>query len=108
MEDETKEILSVGFLTIAGVLGTLLLLGILFRTVGREFQKYDEETRAQVVEQSRAYNEGMAKNLDKLCVEWELTNNAAVAQSIRHRASGYKGELPPHIQNCLDAARKVK
>lgn len=81
-------------------------LGGLSRIVGREFSKYDEETRRQVQEESRAYQEGMAQNLDKLCLEWERTSNPAVAQSIRHRVAGYNGELPDYIQKCVDLARK--
>lgn len=78
-----------------------------FAVFGRQVGKYNEETRRQIYEESRAYNEGMAQNLDKLCLEWETSGNAAVAQSIRHRVSGFNGELPDHIQQCVNLARKV-
>lgn len=114
-DDEKEEIIggiSFGWI-IAGfalvlTFVTFTLLGGFSRIVGREFQKFDEETRAQVMEQSRSYNEGMAQNIDALCLEWDTSGNTAIAQSIRHRSSGYKGVLPPHVQQCVDAARKVK
>lgn len=73
---------------------------------GREVGKFREESRRQIQEESRAYQEGMAQNLDKLCLEWERTGNPAVAQSIRHRVAGYNGQLPDYIQKCVDLARK--
>jgi hypothetical protein len=76
--------------------------------VGREFGKFAEESRRQIQEESRAYNEGMAQNIDRLCLEWERTSNPAIAQAIRHRTAGYKGEFPQHVQQCVDLARKVK
>lgn len=87
-------------------LAVFTLIGGWSMIVGREFSKYGEETRRQVQEGSRAYQEGMAQNLDKLCLEWERTGNSAVAQSIRHRAAGYNGELPDYIQQCVNLARK--
>lgn len=75
---------------------------------GREVGKFNEESRRQIQEESRAYQGGMAQNLDKLCLEWERTGNTAVARSIRHRSADFKGELPQHVQECVDLARKVK
>lgn len=114
-EDEKEEIvkgISFGWTIFAIIavlaLITFTLLGGFGRIIGREFQKFDEETRTQVMEESRTYNEGMAQNLDKLCLEWGRGGNVAVARSIRHRSSGYKGVLPPHVQQCVDAARKAQ
>lgn len=74
---------------------------------GRTLGKFNEESRRQIQEESRAYQEGMAQNIDKLCLEWERTGNSAVAQSIRHRTAGYNGKLPEHLQQCVNLARKV-
>lgn len=74
------------------------------RTLG----KFNEESRRQIQEESRAYQEGMAQNLDRLCLEWERTGNVAIARSIRHRAAGYSGDLPDHVRACLTLARNVK
>lgn len=108
MDDEIKEGFSL--LVILGIIFLVgsVLVGGFYMVVGREFGKYAEETRTQIMEESRTYNEGMAQNLDKLCLEWDREGSKAIAQSIRHRSSGYKGELPPHVQQCVDAARKVK
>lgn len=95
--------------TIVAVIGVLALIYLIVGTnliVGREFSKFAEETRRQVFEESRSYQEGMAQDLDRLCLEWQTTDNAAIATSIRHRSSGFKGELPTHIQECVDKARK--
>ena len=106
-------------LTIGGVLtlafaGLMLLVTVIYllngldRIVGREFAKFDEETRRQVQEESRAYQEGMAQNLNKLCLEWERSGNTAIARAIRHRSAGYSGELPDHVQQCVNQARNQK
>jgi len=97
-----------------GVIGLILFIAIISLTVGwsaifgRELGKFNEETRRQIQEESRAYQTGTAQNLDKLCLEWDRTGNPAIAQSIRHRSADFKSELPQHIQECVDLARKVK
>lgn len=96
------------FAALALLLALIGLLGGYGAVMGRVFGQYNEETRRLVQEESRAYQEGAAQNLDKLCLEWERTGNSAVAQSIRHRAAGYNGELPDHVQQCVNLARNVK
>ena len=111
---DDKDEFPIGGAIAIGLVGLIFLLSLLYftgglnRIVGREFSKFDEETRRQVQEESRAYQEGMAQNLDRLCLEWDRTGNAAIAQSIRHRTASYNGELPQHVQACVDLARNVK
>lgn len=110
MEEEAKLIGGAAFWLLAAFIAFVVittLFGGWSMIFGREAGKYKEETRRQIVEESRAYQEGMAQNLDRLCLEWDATGSAAIAQSIRHRSAGFKGELPEHIQQCVDAARKV-
>lgn len=95
-----------GLLAVILGIAIFVALGGLNLIIGREFAKFGEETRRQVQEESRSYQEGMAQNLDKLCLEWERTGNDAIAQSIRHRVAGYKGELPDHLETCVAKARK--
>lgn len=108
MSDDDNIKIAYGLTAIFLIIIIATLLAAYGSFTGRIFGKYREETRTQIVEQSRAYQEGMAQNLDKLCLEWERDGHKAIAQSIRHRSSGYKGELPPHVQQCVNAARKVK
>ena len=93
-------------LALIAIVALITFTGWLVAIVGREFAQFDEETRRLTQEESRAYQEGMAQNLDKLCLEWETTGNDAIARAIRHRVSAYKGELPAHVQQCVDRARK--
>lgn len=105
-DDEISLYVWGGIAALLIALTVFTLIGGWSLIVGREFSKFGEETRRQVQEESRAYQEGTAQNLDKLCLEWERTGNAAVAQSIRHRSAGFKGELPDYIQQCVNLARK--
>lgn len=107
-EPEISDLILWGGLALVLILTVFTLLGGWGAVMGRVFGEYNEETRRIVQEESRAYQEGMAQNLDKLCLEWDRTGNPAIAQSIRHRSSGYKGELPQYVQECVDLARKVK
>lgn len=90
------------------ILVIVTLLGGFGRILGREFSKYDEETRRQVVNESKTFQDGTAQNIDRLCLEWERTGNDSVARSIRHRTSGYTGELPDYVQDCVNKARNLK
>lgn len=88
------------------VLCILWFFGGLNMVVGREFAKYGEETRRQVFETSRTYQEGMAQNIDNLCLEYDRTGNVAILSSIRQRTAGYNGEFPDHLKDCVAKARK--
>lgn len=96
-------IISIGGLVV--FLALVTLLGGYGAFMNRTFGVYGEETRRIIQEESRAYNEGMANNLDDLCREWQVSGNDAIAASIRQRSAGYKGELPEHVQECVDSAR---
>lgn len=88
------------------VTAVVIFVGLLY--LGRALGIFGEETRRIVQEESRAYQEGMARNIDELCLEWDESGRAPddpVRYTIRHRVSGYKGELPSHVQSCVNEAR---
>lgn len=95
----------IAFVAVVTVVSLTVGWGAIF---GRELGKFNEESRRQIQEESRAYQSGMAQNLDRLCLEWERTSNPAIAQSIRHRSADFKGDLPQHVQECVNLARKAK
>ena len=76
---------------------------------GRPMAKYAEETRRQVYDESRSYQQGMAVDLDELCRERKLSadegQKAVLAETIRLRSARYTGGLPSHIKDCLNEVR---
>lgn len=87
------------------IIGILLLTGV-GAVFGRYLGIYNEESRRQIHQESQAHQDGMAQNLDNLCREWRSetdgTAKAGIASSIRHRHAAYRGELPDHIQSCIE------
>lgn len=75
----------------------------------RPAAKYAEETSRQVYEGSRTYQHGMAVDLDDLCRQRKLSTDeghkAVLAETIRLRAARFTGELPAHVQECLNEVR---
>ena len=63
----------------------------------------------EVYDQSRAYQQGMAVELDDLCRQRKLSSDemvrATLADTIRLRSARFKGELPSHIEACLNEVR---
>lgn len=88
-EENTLAAVVIGVLAILAVLGVAILIwfGLL---VGRPMQKYAEETRSQVYEQSRAYQQGLKIDLADLCRQMAQTDDAqskaAISETIRLRA----------------------
>ncbi len=104
---------SASILAGLGAFAGLLLLGAATNwfglVAGRPMAKYAEETRRQVYEESRAYQQGMAVDLDELCRQRKLTDDegekAVLAETIRLRSARFTGELPQHIEECLHDVR---
>jgi hypothetical protein len=68
--------------------------------------KYREVER-QTFEQSRAFNEGMVRDLENLCLQYQggtPAQQSALASTIRHRIAGYPNtdQLPAHVRACLN------
>lgn len=90
--------------------GSLLALGAATSWFGlvtqRPMAKYAEETRRQVYDESRSYQQGMAIDLADLCRQWrgatdpDLKNG--LADTIRLRSDRFTGELPPFVSRCVE------
>lgn len=65
-----------------------------------------ENARREVFEQTQSYNHGMITNVDNLCLEYYRVDSDshrnALKATIRHKVSAFKGEFPPHTQQCLE------
>lgn len=77
--------------------------------IGRPVATYTEETRRQVYDQSRAYRDGMAVDLDGFCREYRFASDpgekAVLAETIRLRTARFDGPLPSHIEECINEVR---
>ena len=105
MDSEGKTMIFVGFIIIL-VIGALSVVGLVWN---RHAAPYAEETRRQTYETSRSYNQGMAVDLDDLCRQWRTNadpvTKAGLADTIRLRSARYTGELPSHVQACVEEVR---
>jgi len=82
-----------------GVIGFLLaILALTWVIQGNDFFMYKffglryEQTRRQIFEQSRAFNQGMIQELENMQFEYEKASpehRTALRSIILHRASGY-------------------
>lgn len=103
-----REFLAIVGCGIAAVAGMYAVAtsGLIF---SRHAAPYAEETRRRTYDQSRAYQQGMAIDLDELCRQRKLSTDegvkAALADTIRLRSARFQGDLPYHVQECLNEVR---
>ena len=103
-----KELLvwAVGALVAVALIYAVTVSGLLFN---RHAAPYSEETRALTYDNSRTYNQGMAVDLDELCRQRKLASDegakAVLADTIRLRSARHTGQLPSHVQECLNEVR---
>ena len=74
------------------------------KLIGREVQKFDAETSAQVYDNSRQFQQGTNRDLARYCREYQTSEGAAkkaVASLILSTADTYQGDLTPANQACL-------
>lgn len=77
---------------------------------GRPQQVYQEETRAQVYDTSRQYNQGTNRDIARYCEQMRTSEGSArraVAALIRSTASTYDGELSVDNRQCVADANGV-
>ena len=93
--------------SVIGIIGALLLVGTATSWFGlvtqRPMAKYAEETRAQVYDTSRQFQQGVNRDIARYCREWASAEGAAkraVADLIANTLSTYQGELTPANQQC--------
>jgi len=74
----------------------------------RQIQKVREETRSQVYDTSREYNEGVNRDLSHYCYEFhkEDSNKKGLAALIRTTADTFKGIVLPDNQTCITEAKE--
>jgi len=71
--------------------------------VGREAEKFDAETVAQVYDNSRQFQQGTNRDIARYCRDWQAAEGparTAVADLIRSTLDTYEGELTPTNQAC--------
>lgn len=109
MNSEDKKALGWGIVVVLGVVAFLAILGWALGWFGlatqRPMAKYAEETRAQVYDTSRQYQQGTNRDLARYCREWRAAQGPAanaVADLIRSTADTYEGELTEANRRCLE------
>lgn len=88
---------------IATILFVFTMLGGFGRIIGREFQKFDAETSAQVYDSSRQFQQGTNRDIARYCCDWKAAPDAskhAVADLITSTLDTYQGPLTPSNQKC--------
>jgi hypothetical protein len=96
------------------LLGGLLILGVATSwfglVTGRPMARYQEETRREVYDTSRQYQQGINRDLARYCEQMRSADTVAakraVAALIRSTASTYDGPLSPDNQDCLAEANR--
>lgn len=104
--------ISVGFAALAGV---LLLIAIGTHTDVALSRKYDpqrEAIRRQTFEESRAFREGLAQELQAMQLDYLKGNadqKAAIASMVLHRVAGVDPSVfPPSLQRFIDQLKTQK
>ncbi len=68
--------------------------------------KYENAHR-EIFEESKSFNHGMIRDLENLCLEYNRlesrTHKDALGATIQHRRSAFKGQLPNHVQDCINS-----
>lgn len=103
---------TVGVLGGLGALALLLVLGLATSWFGlvvdRPMQKYQEETRKEVYDTSRQYQQGTNRDVARYCEqmrEAQGSSKKAVAALIRSVTSTYDGPLSQDNEDCLTEAK---
>lgn len=74
------------------------------KLIGREVQKFDAETSAQVYDNSRQFQQGVNRDIARYCREHATAEGPArqaVADLIRSTLDTYQGELTPANEACV-------
>jgi hypothetical protein len=109
MNDDTDELrvwLIGGVVALLVIVALTTLLGGWAAITGRMFGVYNEETRKQIYDSSRQYQQGTNRDLSRYCYQMRTASSpaakSAVADLIRSTASTYNGSLSPENQSCLN------
>jgi len=98
--------------------GMVLALGVTWIVQGNDFFLYRcfapkyEQVRRETFEQSKAYNEGMAQELQRMQFEYVQADDehkAALASIILHRVADYdESRLPPDLHAFVESLRQER
>ena len=98
--------------------GLICLLALTWIIQGNDFFMYRvfgikyEQTRRQIFEQSRAFNQGMIQELENMQFQYEQASpehKAALRSIILHRASGYNmndPDVPRNLRIFIEQLKK--
>jgi hypothetical protein len=105
MDDEFElRHLLLGLVAIMAILlFVFTIMGGFGRIIGREFQKFDAETNAQVYDSSRQFQQGTNRDIARYCRDWKAAPDSgkqAVADLITSTLDTYQGPLTPSNENC--------
>lgn len=103
---------------LAVIVGCLVGVVILFAATGSDFFMYkwfaprQEAVRREVFEQSKAYNEGMAQEIESAQMEYVRATpeqKASLGSIILHKVAGYDvSKLPPDTQAFITQLRRER
>lgn len=103
---------------LAGVLTLVLLLGLAWAIQGTDFFLYryfaprQEQARREVFEQSKAYNQGMVQDLQRMMFDYATATPAqqdALGSILLHRVADYDIEkLPPDLRGFILKLRRAR
>lgn len=82
----------------------ILPLFVADKVIGRQVQKFDAETSAQVYDNSRQFQQGTNRDLARYCREYHAATGAAktaIATLIQDTASTYQGALTDANAACI-------
>jgi hypothetical protein len=100
---EPKHILLGVVVLIALALFIFTMLGGFGRIIGREFQKFDAETSAQIYDNSRQFQQGTNRDIARYCRDWKdapHSGQQAISDLIASTIDMYQGPLTPSNEKC--------
>lgn len=96
----------IGLLVIAAFIALIWILAFNNLTMQSVFMPAQEQVRRNTFEQSKAYNDGMVKELEAMQFEYiqaEPEHKTALRSIILNRAAGFPtDQLPPDLRNFLN------
>lgn len=102
MNDGVK-VAGVGCLAFVGILVVGTATSWFGLVTQRPMAKYAEETRAQVYDTSRQFNQGVNRDVARYCRQWHEAPDSgkkAVADLIQSTLDTFQGQLTPANQEC--------
>jgi len=108
--------LGIGIGAFFAAIGGIILLVVMFThtdvALSRKYDPQREEIRRQTFEESRAFREGLAQELQAMQLDYLKGNEdqkAAIASMVLHRVAGVDPSVfPPSLQRFIDQLKTQK